>query len=228
MQSEEKKEKEVILEPYLSEIDSLRKLMEFHEFTNSKPYSFDYNLKTNFEAITTNINAALKKNPTALISPSLTNRLPIFLPSDVRRIAFFSYRSKSVRPVDIDELKNILTKQAEKRCRSGKLRSSEISQYVREDLEAFNKYDKEHHFDAYRRDIFTKTIQFNAYDEEDNLLMEKSFVRGGLVFDIKEEEFDKKIDITYPRHRKQRSDKKTEYLPLKLIDIRGMMFSKGA
>ncbi len=222
MQSKEKVKKEVILEPYLSEIRELRNQMYFYTFENKKPYSFDYHFKEKFTTIQHAIDKKLLENPSASISPSVTNHIPVFLPSKTHRIAFFSYQSKSVRAIDIDKLETILTKQAEKRSRNGEFPNSDIAQLVKKDLKAFNAYHKEHNFEAYRRDISTSTIQFNAYDEDDNLLIEKSFVRGGLVFDLKPEEFQRKITVTYPRHRKQRSDKKNDYLPLKLLKIRGI------
>jgi hypothetical protein len=222
MHSEGKAEKEVILEPYLSEINEILKTMVFHTFENNKPYSFDYHLKNKFDNITKKIDLALKQNPKAIISPSITNKLPIFLPVQTSRIAFFSYQSKSVRAVNINELETILTKQAEKQYRAGEFPYSEISTHVEKDLKIFDTYHKKHNHDAYRRDISTSTIQFNAYDKDDMLLIEKSFVRGGLIFDMSPKEFDQKITVTYPRHRKQRSDKKNDYLPLKLLKIRGI------
>ncbi len=224
MKSVDTQEQEVILEPYSTQIDELFKKITFHSFENAKPYSFDYQYKSEFDEITTKLKKELKQKKLSP-SPSISNKLPIFLPSQTSRIAFFSYKSKSVRPVNIDELEIILTKQAEKRCRSGEFPSSEIGKLVKEDLKIFEAYHKEHDFDAFRRDISTSTIQFNAYDKNDNLLIEKSFVKGGLIFNVKKEEFVNKIDISYPRYRKQRSDKKTEYIPLKLMKIRGIVLS---
>ena len=220
MQLDQKKAKEVILEPYLSKINDIRRTMKFQTFENDKPYSFDYNLKEKFDGIAQKIDLESKKKSSALISPSLTNRLPIFLPSKTSRISFFSYLSKSVRVVDIAQLESTLVRQAHKRCRNGEFAYEEIDKRVKEDLAAFNAYHKEHDIEAYRRDISTSAIQFNAYDKKDNLLVEKSFVRGGLVFDVQPDEFEEKISVSYPRHRKQRSDKKKVYLPLKLIQIR--------
>ena len=225
MESEDTQEQEVILEPYSTQIDKLLKRMTFQYFENNKPYSFDYQYKSEFDAPTSKLKKELEQRK-LLPSPSISNKLPIFLPAKTSRIAFFAYKSKSVRPVKIDELETTLTKQAEKRCRSGEFPSSEINKRVQEDLKIFEAYQNEHDFDAYRRDISTSTIQFNAYDMDDNLLIEKSFVRGGLVFNMKEEEFVKKIDVSYPRYRKQRSDKKTEYIPLKLMSIRGIKLPK--
>ena len=219
MQAEET---EVILEPYLSEINDILKTMNFQTFVNDKPYSFDYHLKEKFDAIVKKIDLASKKNTAALVSPSLTNKLPIFLPSKTSRISFFSYKSKSVRAVNIADLESILRMQAQKRCKNGEFTHSEIEKLVKEDLSLFNRYHNEHNFKDYRTDISTATIQFNAYDEDDNLLIEKSFVRGGLVFDIQPEKFEEKISVSYPRYRKQRSDKKDDYLPLKLMKIRGI------
>ena len=222
MGSEGKKDKEMILEPYLSEINDILKTMQFQTFENDRPYSFDYHLKEKFDSIIQKIDLESKKKSGITISPSLTNRLPIFLPSTTRRISFFSYKSKSVRPVDINNLEAILTRQANKRCKAGEFSHSEIKKRVKEDLALFDAYHKEYDFQEYRRDISAITIQFNAYDEDDNLLVEKSFVRGGLVFDMRPEEFEEKISVSYPRYRKQRSDKKEDYLPLKLIKIRGI------
>ena len=226
MQSEAEKDKEVILEPYLSEINDIHKTIKFQTFENDKPYSFDYHLKEKFDDIVQKIDLESKKKTGALISPSLTNRSPIFLPSKTSRISFFSYKSKSVRAVDISDLESILTRQAHKRCRNGEFAYNDIDKRVKEDLELFNAYHKEHDFKDYRTDISTSTIQFNAYDEDDNLLIEKSFVRGGLIFNMKPEEFEEKISVSYPRYRKQRSDKKNDYLPLKLMKIRGINLPK--
>jgi hypothetical protein len=156
------------------------------------------------------------------LSRSVKNLIPIFLPENTVRIAFFSYPSKSVRAVNIKNLKTILSRQAEKKYKNGQLTKKEVHTLVKQDIETFNNFQELHKFTEYRQDIQTKTIQFNAYDDNDALLIEKSFVRGGLVFDIKEEEFKEKIIVTYPRHRKQRNDKKNDYLPLKLIKIRGL------
>ncbi len=226
MKSVDTQEQEVILEPYSTQINELLKKMTFHNFENGKPYSFDYPYKSKFDEITNTLQKDLNQKKLSL-SPTISNKLPIFLPSQTSRIAFFSYKSKSVRPIDTKDLKTILTKQAEKRCRASEFPSSEINKRVDDDLKVFEAYHDEHNFDAYRRDISTSTIQFNAYGKDDNLLIEKSFVRGGLVFDMKKEEFVKKIDVSYPRHRKQRSDKKTEYIPLKLISIRGIELQKN-
>ena len=225
MEAANKQEQEVILEPYRTQIDRLLKKITFYYFDNDKPYSFDYQYKSESDAITSKLKKELEQKK-LLPSPSISNKLPIFLPSQTSRIAFFSYKSKSVRPVNIDELEIILTKQAEKRCRSGEFPYAEITKRVQEDLKIFDSYHNEHDFDAYRRDISTSTIQFNAYDKDDNLLIEKSFVRGGLIFNMEEEDFLDKIDISYPRYRKQRSDKKTEYIPLKLMKIRGIELPK--
>ncbi len=225
MKSSDEKEQEVILEPYNTQINEILKKINFHYFENDKPYSFDHQFKPEFDEITTKLQKKLEQHKLSL-SPSISNKLPIFLPSQTKRIAFFSYRSKSVRVVKIDELEMILTKQAEKRCRAGEFPYQDINNHVQEDLKIFEAYHKEHNFDNYRRDISTSTIQFNAYDKDDNLLIEKSFVRGGLVFNMEEKEFVQKIDVSYPRYRKQRSDKKTEYIPLKLINIRGIELPK--
>lgn len=225
MESTGKQEQEVILESHKTKINDVLKKMTFNYFENGKPYSFDYQFKSEFDKITTKLDNELKHHKLPL-SPTISNILPIFLPSQTTRISFFAYKSKSVRPIKIYELETILTKQAEKRCRTGEFPYSEINKRVQEDIKIFETYHNEHDFDAYRRDIATSTIQFNAYDKDDNLLIDKSFVRGGLVFDMKEEEFVKKIDASYPRYRKQRSDKKTEYIPLKLISIRGIELPK--
>jgi len=47
----EKQRKEVILEPYLTQIMNLHNKIHFHLFENKKPYSFDYNLKSQFDLI---------------------------------------------------------------------------------------------------------------------------------------------------------------------------------
>jgi len=215
---------EVILEEYRTRVDDLRAKMHFYFFENDKPYSFDYHLKPEFNQLLTDLNSDFKEKKLSP-SPYITNHIPIFLPSETKRIAFFSYRSKSVREVNTAELGTLLTKQAQKRSRSGEFPFAEIQKRVEEDLKIFKNYDTSHNFDGYRRDILTNTIQFNAYDKEDNLLIEKSFVRGGLIFDLKQEDFST-IEITYPRRRKQRSDKKEDFLPLKLIQMRGIKTSQ--
>jgi hypothetical protein len=209
-----------ILEKYRKRIDDLRNQMHFFYFENERPYSFDYHFKSEFDQIVTDLNKVLeeKKLPQ---SPFITNHIPVFLPSETKRIAFFSYRSKSVREVDIDKLETLLIKQAQKLSKSGEFPHNEIEQRVKDDLEAFKTFEKMNDYDGYRRDIYTNTVQFNAYDKDDKLLIEKSFVRGGLVFDLKPEDFSS-IEITYPRRRKQRSDKKEDFLPLKLVQIRGI------
>ena len=224
MPADKKKKKEIIVEPYLTDINALRERMTFFSFNNGKPYSFDYDLKHEFDAIVQNMDKELKENTDSTLSTRITNKLPVFLPNETVRIAFFSYRSKSVRPVDPDAMKFILTQRAEKLSRTGKLPATEIKAHVLADLDTFEAYRREHDFDAYRLDVYSSAIQFNAYDECDNLLIEKSSVRGGLVFAMKPEAFAANIAISYPRHRKQRSDKKQDYLPLKLIQIRGINF----
>lgn len=219
------KDQEVILDSYRTKINDILKKMTFQYFENNKTYSFDYLFQSDFDEISSKLRKELEQKELSL-SPTISNKLPIFLPSRTSRIAFFSYKSKSVRPVKIDDLETILTKQSKKRCRASEFPSSEIGKRIEDDLKIFEAYHNEHDFDAYRRDISTSTIQFNAYDKDDNLLIEKSFVRGGLVFDMKEEDFLEKIDISYPRYRKQRSDKKTKYIPLKLINIRGIKLPK--
>ena len=215
---------ETILEKYRTRIDDLRTKMHFYSFENDRHYSFDYHLKPKFDQLVTDLNTVLEEKKLSL-SPFISNHIPIFLPSETKRIAFFSYRSKSVREVNIAELETLLSKQAQKRSRSGEFTNDEIQKRVEEDLNAFKAYSTIHNFDGYRRDILTNTIQFNAYDEKDNLLIEKSFIRGGLVFNLNPEDFSN-IEITYPRRRKQRSDKKKDFLPLKLIQIRGIHFQK--
>jgi hypothetical protein len=220
------KEPEIILEPYLTRIDKLRSQMRFHTFENGKHYAFDYSFKEQFAQIVRQIDELSRKEEEVMVSPAVTNKLPIFLPEQTRRIAFFEYTSKSVRKVEIDKLEKMLTNQAFKKFRNGEIKESEISRLVREDMNTFEAYQKEHGFKAYRRDIATTTVQFNAYDSSDNLLIEKSFVRGGLVFNLPPMEFSNKINISYPRYRKQRSDKKNDYLPLKLLKIRGIELSQ--
>jgi hypothetical protein len=221
MESGNTQEQEVVLEPYRTQIDKLLKKTTFQYFENNKPYSFDYQYKSEFDEITNTLKKELEQKK-ILLSSSISNKLPIFLPSETSRISFFSYKSKSVRAINIDELESILIKQAKKRCRESEFTPSEIDKRVKNDLKIFEAYHNEHNFKDYRRDISTSTIQFNAYDEDDNLLLEKSFVRGGLIFDMQPEEFEEKISVSYPRYRKQRSDKKDDYLPLKLIKIRGI------
>ncbi len=219
-------QKEVIREEYRTRVDDLLAKMHFDFFENDKPYSFDYHLKSQFDQLVTDLNTVINEKKLSP-SPYITNHIPIFLPSETKRIAFFSYQSKSVRAVNIDELESLLIKQAQKRSRSAEFPFDETQRRVSEDLKAFNIYNKTNNFDGYRRDILGNTIQFNAYDKNDNLLIEKSFIRGGLVFDMKQKDFSN-IEITYPRRRKQRSDKKEDFLPLKLIKIRGIHIQKDA
>jgi len=218
------KKEEAILEEYRKRVDDIRSKMHFYSFENDRQYSFDYHLKSQFNQITTDLNKVSKENKISP-SPYITNHIPIFLPSKTKRIAFFVYRSKSVREVNTTELEILLIKQAQKRSKYGEFSFDEIQTKVEGDLKRFKEYDASHNFDGYRRDILTNTIQFNAYDKDDNLLIEKSFVRGGLIFDLKKEDFST-IEITYPRRRKQRSDKKEDFLPLKLIQIRGIRTSQ--
>lgn len=224
MKDSKEKTPEVILEYYSTKIDTLRNKMTFQRFENNKYYSFDYHLKSEFDILMEDLNNEPQQNKLTL-SPIISNKVPIFLPKETRRIAFFSYKSKSVREVKIDDIEAILTKQAEKQSRMDDISHHETSKLVQEDLKTFKEYHTTHNFNAYRRDISTSTIQFNAYDKEDNLLIEKSFVRGGLVFDMDPKDFSK-IEISYPRYRKQRSDKKDDYIPLKLIKIRGIQLQK--
>jgi len=220
MSLEETKEQEVILKPYIDEVDKLVEKMVFYHFKNKKPYSFDYHFKKDFALINAKISKEQEQKPNSIISPSLKNKFPVFLPSQTVRISFFEYESKSVRKVDIKNLKNTLFKQAQNYCKKHSLPYEEIKQLVKDDLEAIEVYDRKHNVNEYRRDIFSSTIQFNAYDKDDNLLLEKAFIKGGLVFDMTQDEFLNKVLISYPNYRKQRSDKKDNYLPLKLINIR--------
>ncbi len=218
------KKEEVILEEYRTRVDDLRAKMHFDFFENDRPYSFDYHLKSQFDQLVADLNTVIKEKKISP-SPYITNHIPIFLSSETKRIAFFSYQSKSVREVNIDELETLLIKQAQKRSRSGEFPFDEIQKKVEVDLKTFKAYDSSHDFDGYRRDILTNAVQFNTYDGNDKLLIEKSFVRGGLVFDLKSEDFST-IEVTYPRRRKQRSDKKEDFLPLKIVQIRGIHFPK--
>jgi hypothetical protein len=215
---------EVILEEYRTRVDDLRAKMHFYSFENNRCYSFDYHFKSQFNQIITDFNKVCEEKKISP-SPYITNHIPIFLPTETKRIAFFIYRSKSVREVNIDDLEILLIKQAQKHSRSGAFPFDEIQKKVEEDLKTFKEYDSSHDFDGYRRDTLTNTIQFNAYDKNDKLIIEKSFVRGGLVFNMQKAEFIKKINVSYPGHRKQRSDKKNDYLPLKLIKIRGILLA---
>jgi predicted HTH transcriptional regulator len=156
------------------------------------------------------------------LPPMISNKIPIFLPKETKRIAFFKYDSKSVREVKTEDLEAILTKLAKKNIEEKENRKTMIEA----DLKSFAQYHAKHQFEAYRTDIKTKTIQFNAYNDKDNLLLEKSFVRGGLVFDMDPKDFFEQIEISYPRHRKKRSDNKNDYLPLELIKMRGIHLKK--
>jgi len=229
--------KNMITKPYLAEINKLRDQITFYKFDNNKEYSFDYQYKDQFDKILKEIKE--QKN----ISPIVTNKIPIFLSKEVERIAFFKYTSKSVRVVDISNLREILTKQAIKykkekkdecekdECEKNRSTNEEsididtnidISTLVDNDMKIFGEYQEKNNFKEYRLDITAQAIQFNAYDKDDNLLIEKSFVRGGLIFDMTPLEFED-INISYPRYRKKRSDIKNNYLPLKLIKIRPLI-----
>jgi len=225
MSGSEKSAEEVILESYLHELDTLRSKMNFCFFANNKPCSFNYELRSEFETLINKIKADHTKKK-LVISPAISNRIPVFLPKETRRIAFFAYKSKSVREVKIDELESILTKMADKKFRAESLCVETVKKMVEEDLNEFKKYQAEHSFDGYRRDVNTATVQFNAYDKDDNLLVEKSFIKGGIVFEMEQKDFAETIKISYPQYRKQRSDKKSDYLPLKLINIRGIRLKK--
>jgi len=148
----ERQRKEVILEPYLTQVMNLHDQMHFHLFKNKKPYSFDYNLKSQFDLI---VKEVKKKNlDTQLaISPALANKIPIFLPSTTSCISFFSYKTKSVRQVEINSLEAMLHRQALKQIHLGNIDNAEIDQLVKTDLETFKKYDAAHKFIAYRTDI---------------------------------------------------------------------------
>jgi len=217
---DEKEEKEIILKQYINKVDKLIEKMVFYHFKNKKLYSFDYHFKKDFDLIKTEILKEQEEKPNAIISPSLKNKFPVFLPSQTVRISFFEYKSKSVRKVDIKNLKNTLFKQAQNYCKKHRLSYEKIEQLVKDDLEVIKEYDRKHNVNEYRRDIIGSTIQFNAYDRDDNLLLEKAFIKGGLVFDMSQNEFLKNVLISYPNYRKQRSDKKDKYLKLKLINIR--------
>ena len=221
-----KKNKEAILEPYLEQINALLEQMAFHYFENDKKYSFDYHLKSKFDEVISNVQDELQQSKLPM-SPTFSNKLPIFLPKETSRIAFFSYQAKSVRAIDPENLVSILTKQAIKRSKVGEFPYAEVENLVHSDLQAFKEYHNEHNFSEYRIDVFTSTVQFNAYDKQDNLLIEKSFVKGGLVFDMIMEDFTHKVTISYPRYRKQRTDKKDNYLPLRIMKIRGLKTSKS-
>ncbi len=214
-------EKRIITERFGGEIDVWLERMTFSLFANGRRYSFDHHLRTVFEGLRQELEAACRAADIP-VSPALTNKIPVFLPPDTRRIAFFSYRSKSVRAVDPERLETLLRQQAKKK----KLSPDEAEVLVRKDLAAFDEYRKQYDFDAWRMDVETTAVQFNAYDGDDNLLIEKGFVRGGLVFALPPDRFEKDITVTYPRHRKQRSDKKNDYLPLELIKIRGIHLRK--
>lgn len=221
MNEEKNTKQEVILETYKSKIDALLVKMTFHNFENDKKYSFDYGLKFEFNTLIEELENKLQEAKLPM-SPTISNKLPIFLPSEVKRIAFFSYLAKSVRAIDPDNLEEILNKQAMKLCRQNKLQYADVENLVKADLKTFKEYQKKHNFKSYRTDVFALTIPFNAYDKDDNLIIEKSFVKGGLVFDMLEKDFSQNITITYPRHRKQRTDKKDDYLPLQIMKIRGL------
>jgi hypothetical protein len=216
----------IIIEPYMSEITALRDQMTFYRFQNNKPYSFDYNFKLDFEKIKRSIDRQLAENENQKISQAVLNRIPVFLPIQTKRLTFFSYAAKSVRSVQIEELEKLLWQQVSKKYPYETF--SEQQRRVDEDLKTFRRYHARYNFDEYRRDIFSTAVQFNAYDEKDNLLLKKAAVRGGLVFGVSYDVLNEIISVTYPRHRKQRSDKKTDYLPLKLIKIRGLQQSDSS
>ena len=207
---------------YLNKINTLRQQMVFRTFKNNKPYSFDYVYKADFQTIEEEIKATLSEKPSLKLSPLVKNLIPIFLPSNVSRIAFFEYTAKSVRVFNTDTIENSLRRQAHKQYRRGEIKKEEIEPLIKKELLTFYTLDEENKKRgeiSYRHDLYTQTIQFNAYDKEDCILIEKSHIRGGLVFDMKIEEFNK-IIITHPQHRKKRADKKDNYLPLTLLKIR--------
>ncbi len=197
--------------------------MQFYAFENGKRYSLDYGYKKAFEDLVKEATDALAEDELPL-SPILTNHLPIFLPKEVTRIAFFAYHSKSVRSIDPAQLPDMLERSANKLIRNGELEPQKKRHAIAKDIKTFSHYQSIHPAHHYKKDIFTRTIQFNAYDINDILLVEKGFVRGGLVFDLQNPEaFQETVEITYPRRRKQRSDKIETYLPLKLLQIRALV-----
>lgn len=226
------KNEEIILNTYRERLDKIRSKMHFYSFENKRNftfknkrnYAFDYHLKSEFDQLIAEYKKVCDEEKIPL-SPHITNFIPIFLPPETKRIAFFTYRSKSVRIVDIDNLETLLEKQARKHSKYGAPSFDTMQEKVDTDLKAFKNYDSLHDFDGYRQDVISHTIQFNAYDQSDNILIEKSYVRGGLIFDLDSKDISS-IEISYPQRRKQRSDKKEDYLPLKLLQIRGIKNSK--
>jgi len=198
----------------LSQIAALKSEMTFHRFANGKSYSFDYGMEASF--------LRLSENGRKKLPRSASNALPVFLPRTTRRISFSHSVAKSVRKLHPSKIEKILTARAEKICRhsdSGEVDCETVMKKVGSDLVLFNEYHSTHPDVEYRIDIATPAITFRAYDENDLLLIENSFVKGGLVFDLSPEQF-QNVEITYPRHRKKRSDTKTDYLPLELVKIR--------
>ena len=65
------KKQEILIEPYLSMINKLRKEISFSFFENTKPYSFDYHLKNKFQSIEKKIKAIQEANPNTILSPSV-------------------------------------------------------------------------------------------------------------------------------------------------------------
>jgi len=145
--------------------------------------------------------------------------LPIFLPNEIKRIAFFQSTSKSVRRVPSNNIEKALRRNSHN-YNIEKNDNRNINTILQEDINTFNMHLKDYDNDEYFIDTFSTAIRFNAYDKDDNIIVEKSYVKGGLVFDIREEEFEDTILITYPQYRKKRKDIKNDYLNLSLLKIR--------
>jgi len=200
-----------------NKIGALLSQMQFSYFTNGKKYSFDYQYKEVFEIIDKELKQLLDEEEK--IPRSITSSMPIFLPKETARIAFFESQAKSVKAIDaISIIQALESKALTYQPKEDDPRT--IEEILEKDLKTFNDYNKEYTFDEYYIDTFSTSVRFNAYDSNDKMLIEKSYVLGGLVFDIDEKDFLDKIIISYPNHRKQRSDKKNDYLKLTLLSIR--------
>jgi hypothetical protein len=194
----------------MGRIAALKSDMGWETFENGRPYSFSYYTKPLFEDITSSFETLPRK---------VSNALPVFLPEGVRRIAFSEWASKSVRRVEVSGLEDILVRNAERMARDGVIDPGDVPKFVSEDMAAFLLYDKAHPATEYRTDVLSTAVQFRAYGEDDEMLIDNAFVRGGLVFPFGPDVFGE-IEVTYPRRRKRRSDRRNDYLGLKLLKIR--------
>ncbi|MFA5501860.1 MAG: hypothetical protein WC253_04395 [Sulfurovaceae bacterium] len=200
-----------------NKIGALLSQMQFSYFTNGKKYSFDYQYKEVFEIIDKELKQLLDEEEK--IPRSITSSMPIFLPKETARIAFFESQAKSVKAIDaISIIQALENKAFDYQPKEDDPRT--IEEILANDLKTFNDYNKKYTANEYYIDTFSTSVRFNAYDSDDKMLIEKSYVLGGLVFDIDEKDFSDKIVISFPQYRKKRSDKKNDYLGLTLLSVR--------